>query len=67
MWQMVGVLAELERSLIRERTKAGTASAIARGLKMGRKPLLSAQQVAHAHKLIEQGEHPNDVARSMNV
>ena len=67
MWQMVGVLAELERSLIRERTKAGRASAMARGVKMGRKPLLSAQQVAHARKLIEQGERPDDVASSLNV
>src|SRR6266581_2917923 len=46
MWQMVGILAELERSLIQERTKAGRAAAQARGVKMGRKPLLSARQVA---------------------
>ena len=46
MWQMVGVLAELERSLIRERTKAGRAAAMARGVRMGRKPLLSAQQTS---------------------
>jgi DNA invertase Pin-like site-specific DNA recombinase len=58
MWQMVGILAELERSLIQERTKAGRAAAKARGVKMGRKPLLSAQQVAHARKLREQGEKP---------
>ena len=45
---VVGILAELERSLIQERTKAGRAAAQARGVKMGRKPLLSAQQVAHA-------------------
>src|SRR5688572_19608971 len=48
MWQMVGILAELERSLIQERTKAGRAAAQARGVKMGRKPLLSAPQIAHA-------------------
>jgi DNA invertase Pin-like site-specific DNA recombinase len=58
MWQMVGILAELERSLIQERTQAGRAVALARGVKMGRKPLLSAQQVAHARKLIEQGSAP---------
>src|SRR2546428_2218540 len=66
MWQMVGILAELERSLIQERTKAGRA-AQARGVKIGRKPLLSAQQIAHAHKLLEQGEHHNTVARSLSV
>jgi DNA invertase Pin-like site-specific DNA recombinase len=58
MWQMVGILAELERALIQERTKADRAAAKARGVKMGRKPLLSAQQVAHARKLKEQGGKP---------
>ncbi len=67
MWQMVGILAELERSLIQERTKAGRAAAVARGVKMGRKPLLSAQQATHARKLIEQGESPGRVAKSLKV
>jgi DNA invertase Pin-like site-specific DNA recombinase len=67
MWQMVGILAELERSLIKERTKAGRASAIARGVIMGRKAKLSPQQVAHARKLIEQGEHHDTVAKSLYV
>ena len=67
MWQMVGILAELERSLIQERTKAGRAAAQARGVKMGRKPLLTTQQVAHARKLREQGESPDDIARSLKV
>lgn len=65
MWQMVGVLAELERSLIDERTKAGRAAAIARGVKMGRKAKLSSEQVKHARKLIDDGEHPRNVAASM--
>jgi DNA invertase Pin-like site-specific DNA recombinase len=67
MWQMVGILAELERSLIQERTKAGRSAAVARGVRMGRKRLLSAQQVAHARKLIEQGEGPDNVAQSLSV
>jgi DNA invertase Pin-like site-specific DNA recombinase len=67
MWQMVGILAELERSLLLERTKAGRAAAVARGVKMGRKPLLSTQQVAHARKLLEQGERTVAVARLFNV
>src|SRR5258708_7576178 len=66
MWQMVGILAELERSLIQERTKAGRAAAQARGVKMGRKPLLTVQQVAHARTLLEQGEHHNTVGRPLN-
>ncbi len=67
MWQMVGILAELERSLIQERTKAGRAAAVARGVKMGRKPKLTPQQVTHARTLIEQGEHHDTVAQSLNV
>ena len=67
MWQMVGILAELERSLIQERTKAGRAAAVARGVRMGRKPNLSPQQVAHVRKLIEQGERHDTVAQSLNV
>lgn len=67
MWQMVGILAELERALIQEWTKAGRAAAVVRGVRMGRKRPLSVQQVVHARKLIEQGEGPNDVAQSLNV
>lgn len=67
MWQMVGILAELERSLIQERTKAGRIAAIARGVKMGRKVKLTPQQIEHARKLIEQGEHHDSVAKSLNV
>ncbi|SMF97909.1 Site-specific DNA recombinase [Methylomagnum ishizawai] len=67
MWQMVGILAELERSLISERTKAGREAAKARGVKMGRKVKLSPEQIVHAHKLLETGEHINDVAKSLSV
>ena len=67
MWQMIGILAELERSLIQERTKAGRAAAVARGVKMGRKAKLTPQQIEHAKKLIEQGEHHDTVAQSLNV
>lgn len=67
MWQMVGILAELERSLIQERTKAGRAAAQARGVKMGRKPLLSEQQVAHARRLLEQEERPIKIAQLLKV
>src|SRR5262249_52701841 len=63
MWQMVGILAELERSLIQERTKAGRAAAKARGVKMGRKPKLSPQQVAHARQLREQGQRSRQIAQ----
>jgi DNA invertase Pin-like site-specific DNA recombinase len=67
MWQMVGVLAELERSLIQERTKAGREAAKQRGVKLGRKPKLLPQQVAHARKLIEDGKSPKQVAQLLGV
>jgi DNA invertase Pin-like site-specific DNA recombinase len=34
MWQMIGVIAELERSLISERTRAGVKAAQRRGVKL---------------------------------
>jgi hypothetical protein len=58
MWQMIGVLAELERSLIEERTKAGVVAARARGVKFGRKPKLTPQRIAQAGTLVEQGNDP---------
>ena len=67
MWQMVGILTELERSLLLERTQAGRAAAMARGVKMGRKPLLTAPQIAHARKMREQGRSPREVAQLLKV
>jgi DNA invertase Pin-like site-specific DNA recombinase len=67
MWQMVGVLAELERSLLQERTQAGRDAAKRRGVKLGRPPKLSPQQIAHARKLIEDGESPAHVAQLLKV
>lgn len=67
MWQMIGVLAELERSLIVERTQAGMKEARKRGVQFGRKKKLSPVQVAKARKLIDAGERVEDVAALWNV
>jgi DNA invertase Pin-like site-specific DNA recombinase len=67
MWQMIGVLAELERSLIIERTRAGVAAARKRGVKFGRKPKLTPERIAHARQLIEAGESRQYVASLLNV
>jgi DNA invertase Pin-like site-specific DNA recombinase len=67
MWQMIGVLAELEKSLISERTRAGVKAAQRRGVKFGRKPKLSQQQIDHARKLIDTGQRREDVATLLNV
>ena len=67
MWQMIGVLAELERSLIAERTRAGVKAAQRRGIQFGRKRKLSAAQLAHARELIDKGEARSYVASLLNV
>lgn len=64
---MLGALAEFERSLITERTRAGLAAAKRRGVKVGRKPKLSPAQVKHAAKLIAGGERGDEVAKTMQV
>src|SRR5438477_7591072 len=51
-FHILGALAQMERELIRERTLAGLQAARARGRKGGRRPKLSAKQVAHARKLL---------------
>ena len=67
MWQMIGVLAELERSLISERTRAGVKAAQRRGVKFGRKVKLTPEQIDHARKLIDKGEARQYVADLLNV
>lgn len=67
MWQIIGVLAELERSLIAERTSAGLAAAKRRGVKLGRKPKLTPALTARARRHIEDGARPQDVAALFNV
>ena len=50
--QMCGVMAEFQRNLISERTKAGLAAARARSRKGGRKPKLSPEQLDRAANLM---------------
>jgi DNA invertase Pin-like site-specific DNA recombinase len=64
---MFAALAEFERGLIIERTRAGMKAAQARGIRSGRKPKLSRQQIEHARKLIDQGQRREDVAGLFKV
>src|SRR5919199_3095295 len=58
VFHIFGALAEFERELIRERTRAGLAAARARGRQGGRpKKLDSAKKVAMAQALYDQGSH----------
>ena len=60
LFHMMAALAEFERSLISERTRAGMAAARSRGQPLGRPPLLTTAQVAAARHLVEQQKRPLD-------
>jgi DNA invertase Pin-like site-specific DNA recombinase len=67
MLTVLGGLAEFERELIRVRTGEGRARAVARGVKMGRKPKLTAHQRREAIRRRDQGEPVREIARSYAV
>ena len=67
MLTVLGGLAEFERDLIRTRTSEGRARAVARGVKMGRKPKLTPHQRKEALKRRDQGDPVREIARSYNV
>jgi DNA invertase Pin-like site-specific DNA recombinase len=67
MWMMIALLAELERSLIIERTREGIRVARANEVKFGRKPKLTRQQIAHAAWLIDEGQRREDVASLFQI
>ena len=68
VFHMMGALAEFERSLIAERTRAGMAAAKARGDAVGRPRKLTRNQLEHAQHLIEaEGVSVTSVARALHV
>jgi DNA invertase Pin-like site-specific DNA recombinase len=67
MFHVFAALIEFERDLLIERTQAGLAAARKRGARIGRPPALTSAQIKHAQKLIDAGERPTAVAKSMNV
>jgi DNA invertase Pin-like site-specific DNA recombinase len=67
MLTVLGGLAEFKRNLIRVRTGEGRARAVARGVKMGRKPKLTPHQRKEAAARKENGEAVREIARSYNV
>ena len=60
-------VAEFERGLIHERTSAGRIAAKAKGVRFGRPPVLSAEQIAHARHLISEDKKPTEIARLLGV
>ncbi len=68
MMQMVGVFAEFEREMIRERTKAGLERARKKGRHPGRKPKLSDDQRQEIRDLVASGRRSEaDAARLFGV
>ena len=62
VFHIMGALAEFERSLISERTKAGMQAAKRRGKRIGRPHALTASQREHAFMLLREGKTQKDVA-----
>lgn len=67
-FRLFGALAEFERALVRERTRAGLAAARARGRKGGRKHRLSPERRAHAVELYRARDKTvRDICRLMGI
>src|SRR3982751_1987145 len=68
MMQMVGAFAEFEKSMLRERTKAGLDAARQEGRIGGRRPKLSPQQQAEIRRMVSRGDKTAaDAARLFRV
>ncbi|WP_374309940.1 recombinase family protein [Methylocella sp.] len=64
---MIGTIAEFERSMISERTRAGIATARRRGKRIGRPPKVTPDQLDYARERIEAGEGRAAVARKLGI
>ncbi len=67
VFHLFGALAQSERDLIRERTRAGLSAAAARGRKGGRKAVVTAERLARAKTLVEKGLAVREAAARIKV
>lgn len=68
IFHIFAALAEFERDLIVDRTKAGLAAARARGSKPGRKPVLNAKQIKTVRTMHASGNHTiRDIAETVGA
>lgn len=68
MMQLIGAVAEFERSLIKERQREGIANAKKRGdVRFGAKAKLTVEQVAEIRKRVERGEQKADLATEYGI
>ena len=66
-FHVMAAMAQMERELIKERTKAGLAAAKARGRTGGRKKVMDESKIAAAKKLLEAGTPATEVAKNLGV
>lgn len=66
-FHVMAAMAEMERELIKERTKAGLAAAKARGRKGGRKAKMDLSKIGAARQLLASGTVATDVAKNLGV
>ena len=60
-------IAEFERELIHERTRSGRVAAKARGVRFGRPPKLTPDQIAVAQRLVSEGASASEASKILNV
>lgn len=66
-FHVMASLAEMERELTVERTRAGLETARKLGRKGGRKPKMTPNKIESARQLLASGTPPKDVARNLGV
>jgi len=66
-FHIMASLAQMERELVGERTRAGLAAAKAQGRIGGRKRKMTKSKIESAKKLLASGTLPKDVARNLGV
>ena len=66
-FHVMASLAQMERELLAERTRAGLAAARRRGRLGGRKRRMTPGKVESARKLLRDGMSPRDVAENLGV
>lgn len=66
-FHVMASLAEMERELIIERTRAGLLVARQQGRKGGRKPKMTDSKVKSARQLLSSGTPPKDVAKNLGI
>ena len=67
IFHVFGALAQFERDLIRERTRAGLSAAASRGRRGGRKPVVTADKLSRAKALIGKGLTVREAASRLKI